>query len=82
LLSGRCVYDRQQLAQGGFFVVVSGPKNYIVRRSDGQVYAFENAPQRRTWFPLQVSQSEYWSIESIPFGADGVALTRLTLPAW
>jgi hypothetical protein len=81
-LGTNCVWDLQQLAQNGLFFAVSGSNNYVYRKSDGKVLPFSNGPNRTTWYPLFVSQTEYWSIESISFGANGVGFTRLGLDAW
>lgn len=81
-LGTHCVYDQAQLAQNGMFFGISGGTNYVWRKSDGKLLSFVNGGNRATWYPLYISQGEYWSIEGIQGGPRGVALTRLQLDPW
>jgi hypothetical protein len=81
-LGTHCIYDLQQLAQNGMFFATSAGTNYAYRQSDGKLLTFANGGQRVTWYPLYMSQSEYWSIEAQQGGPNGVALTRIQLPPW
>jgi hypothetical protein len=81
-LGTHCVYDQQQLAQNGMFFAISGLTNYVWRKSDGKLLSFTNGGNRATWYPLYISQGEYWSIEAVQGGPKGVALTRIQLGPW
>lgn len=81
-LGTNCIYNLQQLAQNGMFFATSAGTNYVYRKSDGKLLTFQNGNQRGTWYPLYISQSEYWSIEAQQNGPKGVALTRLQLDPW
>lgn len=77
-----CLYDEQVIAQNGIFLAVSSANQYAVRSSDKKVLTFQNGGTRLSWYPLVITQAEYWSIEAVANGPRGVALTRLALPAW